>query len=67
MFFILFAQMSTQYEFSKSNNIVIDISSGVSSNFGPLQDLKNRPLIPYLALYGLKIGPFWAVFFFHSL
>ena len=32
--------------------------SGVTSNFGPPQDLKNEPPIPYLVLYGLKIGLF---------
>ena len=36
--------------------------SGVTSNFGPPQDLKNGPTIPHLTIYGLKIGPVWTPF-----
>ena len=36
--------------------------SGVTSNFGPPQDLKNRLPIPHLVLYGLKMGPFGPLF-----
>ena len=41
---------------------ISDEASGVTSNFGPLQDLKNGPQIPHFPQYGLKMGPLWAYF-----